>query len=150
MCDQDHFAEDLKKYSRRDVGALAAAVGVMAVLPRAAHAVDVKESDVVEMEKRMQGHDIQIDPSPDDGEERAGPIAFLADAAEGPAELLERKQVERLETTGLATALASLDARSRRIVEEGEPHALFRNPSSERLRSFLGRFTDIIGDITTR
>jgi carboxymethylenebutenolidase len=46
MCDQDHFAEDLKKYSRRDVGALAAAVGVMAVLPRAAHAVDVKESDV--------------------------------------------------------------------------------------------------------
>jgi carboxymethylenebutenolidase len=46
MCDQDHFAEDLKKYSRRDVGALAAAVGVMAVLPRAAHAVDVKESEV--------------------------------------------------------------------------------------------------------
>jgi carboxymethylenebutenolidase len=46
MCDQDHFAEDLKKYSRRDVGALAAAVGVLAVLPRAAHAVDVKESEV--------------------------------------------------------------------------------------------------------
>jgi carboxymethylenebutenolidase len=46
MCDQDHFAEDLKKYSRRDVGALAAAVSVMAMLPRAAHAVDVKESDV--------------------------------------------------------------------------------------------------------
>ena len=46
MCDQDHFAEDLKKYSRRDVGALAAAVGVVMMLPRAAHAVDVKESDV--------------------------------------------------------------------------------------------------------
>lgn len=46
MCDQDHFAEDLKKYSRRDVGALAAAVGFVALLPRAAHAVDVKESDV--------------------------------------------------------------------------------------------------------
>ncbi len=46
MCDQDHFQEDLKKYSRRDVGALAAAVSLAAMLPRAAHAVDVKESDV--------------------------------------------------------------------------------------------------------
>ena len=46
MCDQDHFNEDLKKYSRRDVGALAAAVGTIAILPRAANAVDVKESDV--------------------------------------------------------------------------------------------------------
>jgi carboxymethylenebutenolidase len=46
MCDQDHFNEDLAKYSRRDVGALAAAVGVAMMLPRAAHAVDVKESEV--------------------------------------------------------------------------------------------------------
>ena len=46
MCDQDHFQEDLKKYSRRDVGALAAAVSLAAMLPRAAHAVDVKESDI--------------------------------------------------------------------------------------------------------
>jgi carboxymethylenebutenolidase len=46
MCDQDHFAEDLKKYSRRDVGTIAAAIGVAMVLPRAAWAVDVKESDV--------------------------------------------------------------------------------------------------------
>jgi carboxymethylenebutenolidase len=49
MCDQDHFAEDLKKYSRRDVGTIAAAVGVAMMLPRAAHAVDVKESDVTVM-----------------------------------------------------------------------------------------------------
>src|SRR5882672_4663313 len=46
MCDQDHFEEDLKKYTRRDVGTLAAAVGVAFMLPRAANAVDVKESDV--------------------------------------------------------------------------------------------------------
>jgi carboxymethylenebutenolidase len=46
MCDQDHFEEDLKKYSRRDIGVLAAAVGVAFMLPRAANAVDVKESDV--------------------------------------------------------------------------------------------------------
>jgi len=46
MCDQDHSAEDLKKYSRRDVGTIAAAVGVAMMLPRAAWAVDVKESEV--------------------------------------------------------------------------------------------------------
>ena len=46
MCDQDHFEEDLKKYTRRDVGVLAAAVGVAFMLPRAANAVDVKGSDV--------------------------------------------------------------------------------------------------------
>ena len=45
MCDQD-FEEDLKKYTRRDVGVLAAAVGVAFMLPRAANALDVKESDV--------------------------------------------------------------------------------------------------------
>jgi carboxymethylenebutenolidase len=46
MCDQVHFEEDLKKYSRRDVGALGAAAGLAMMLPRAANAVDVKESDV--------------------------------------------------------------------------------------------------------
>jgi carboxymethylenebutenolidase len=46
MCDQDHFAEDLKKYTRRDVGTLAAAVGLAAMLPQGAFAQNVKESDV--------------------------------------------------------------------------------------------------------
>jgi carboxymethylenebutenolidase len=46
MCEQDYFEEDLKKYTRRDVGVLAAAVGVAFMLPRAANALDVKESDV--------------------------------------------------------------------------------------------------------
>ena len=47
MCDQDHFEEDLKKYSRRDIGALAAVgVGAAMMLPRAADAAEVAESDV--------------------------------------------------------------------------------------------------------
>src|SRR5262245_50000662 len=52
MCDQDHYENDLKKYlarvnlSRRDLGVLSMGVGLAAVLPRAANAVDVKESDV--------------------------------------------------------------------------------------------------------
>jgi carboxymethylenebutenolidase len=46
MCDQDHFEEDLKRYTRRDVGALAATVGIAMVLPRVANAVDVNDGDV--------------------------------------------------------------------------------------------------------
>lgn len=49
MCDQDHFDEDLKKYSRRDVGTFAAAgvgLGLGMMLPRVANAAEVAESDV--------------------------------------------------------------------------------------------------------
>ena len=109
-----------------------------------ARTLNVKESDVVEMEQRLQGHDLALDPSPEDGEERAGPIAFLADAAEGPAEHVEREQTERLESEGLVRALEGLDARSRRIVEarwlaKGEPSTLHEladefGVSAERIR----------------
>jgi len=104
----------------------------------------VKETDVVEMEQRLQGRDIAIDPAPEDGEERVGPIAFLADHAEGPAEVVERKQTEVLESQGLARALAGLDARSRRIIEarwlkDGEASTLHEladefGVSAERIR----------------
>ena len=109
-----------------------------------ARVLNVKESDVVEMEQRLQGHDVTLDPAPEDGEERVGPIAFLADSAEGPAEIVERTQSERLESEGLAAALASLDPRSRRIVEarwlsESEPRTLHEladefGVSAERIR----------------
>lgn len=47
MCDQDHFEDDLKKYSRRDLGTLAAAgLGAAILLPRAANAAEVTEQDV--------------------------------------------------------------------------------------------------------
>ncbi len=48
MCDQDHFEEDIKKYSRRNFGTLAAAgVGAAMMLPRAADAAEVSESEVL-------------------------------------------------------------------------------------------------------
>jgi RNA polymerase sigma-32 factor len=109
-----------------------------------AKTLNVKESDVVEMEQRMQGQDIVLDPSPEDGEERVGPIAFLADASEGPAEHFERSQSEGLEAEGLSRALSSLDDRSRRIIQarwlaESEPRTLHElagefGVSAERIR----------------
>jgi RNA polymerase sigma-32 factor len=82
-----------------------------------AQTLNVKESDVIEMEQRLQGSDISLEPSPDDGEEMVTPIAYLTDSSEGPAELFEREQAETNQSAGLAQALESLDERSRRIIK---------------------------------
>ena len=83
-----------------------------------AQTLNVKESDVIEMEQRMGGGDVALEPSPDDSEEFvASPIAYLTDASEGPAESFEREQAEHLQSEGLAKALQSLDERSRRIIQ---------------------------------
>jgi RNA polymerase sigma-32 factor len=71
------------------------------------------------METRLSGGDVLLDPAPsDDGEQAYGPIAYLADAAHEPTAMIETRQRDMLATDGIATALESLDARSRRIVEE--------------------------------
>ncbi len=82
-----------------------------------AQTLNVKESDVIEMEQRLGGGDVALEPSPDDGEEAVTPIAFLMDSSEGPAETFEREQGEQMKSEGLARALQSLDERSRRIIQ---------------------------------
>jgi len=86
-------------------------------IQQVAQALNVKESDVIEMEQRLQGGDVALEPSPDDGDDVVGPIAYLTDSSEGPAETFERAQTESLKSTGLGRALESLDERSRRIIK---------------------------------
>ena len=84
-----------------------------------AKTLNVKREEVVEMEQRMSGGDVLLDPSPsDDGEDAFGPIAYLADASQEPTALMESRQRDNLASGGISTALEELDARSRRIVEE--------------------------------
>ena len=79
----------------------------------------VKREEVIEMETRLSGGDVLLDPSPsDDGEEAYGPIAYLTDTAQEPTALIESHQRDVLASDGIATALEALDDRSRRIVEE--------------------------------
>ena len=81
--------------------------------------LNVKREEVIEMETRMSGGDVMLDPAPnDDGEEGFGPIAYLADANHEPTQMMESHQRDVLASDGIATALEALDARSRRIVEE--------------------------------
>jgi RNA polymerase sigma-32 factor len=77
----------------------------------------VKPEEVVEMETRLSGQDIALEPAGDDDEDSYSPIAYLAAENAEPGRLLEHEESERLRASGLAEALQSLDARSRRIIE---------------------------------
>ena len=76
----------------------------------------VKPQEVLEMETRISGGDVSLDPSPGD-EESVTPIAYLADSDEGPPQILERLETAANRSKGLRTAMAQLDDRSRRIIE---------------------------------
>jgi len=77
----------------------------------------VKKHEVVEMETRLGGQDVALEPAGDDDEDGLSPIAYLRDPAAEPSRLLEDEESERLRRDGLREALAALDARSRRIIE---------------------------------
>ena len=84
-----------------------------------AQALNVKVEDVREMETRMMGGDVVLDPvALDDEGESYGPIAYLADSNIEPTEMIEAQQREALASDGIAQALAQLDERSRHIVSE--------------------------------
>ncbi len=78
----------------------------------------VKPAEVIEMETRLTGADVSLEPISDDDEDSYAPIAYLAaDHSVEPSVILERKEYDRLQDQGLSTALASLDPRSRTIVQ---------------------------------
>jgi RNA polymerase sigma-32 factor len=84
-----------------------------------ARELNVKREEVIEMEARMAGGDVLLDPAPsEDGEEAFGPIAYLADASQEPTSLIQARQRDVMASDGIAAALEELDPRSRRIVEE--------------------------------
>ncbi|MBL8520592.1 MAG: RNA polymerase sigma factor RpoH [Betaproteobacteria bacterium] len=110
-----------------------------------ARQLNVKETDVSEMEKRLTGQEISLEPAADaDDESSFAPIAYLQDAALDPSESLALRQRDNAASEGLARALDGLDARSRRIIEarwlhEGEEKTLHElaaefGVSAERIR----------------
>ena len=84
-----------------------------------ARELQVKPAEVREMETRLSGGDVLLDPTPsDDGEQAFGPIAYLSDERHEPTAMIESAQRDALATEGIASALRGLDERSRRIVTE--------------------------------
>ncbi len=83
-----------------------------------ARELNVKREEVREMETRLSGGDVALEPQVDEGEETFAPIAYLADESHEPTHVLEAQRRDWLASDGIQRALDALDARSRRIVEE--------------------------------
>jgi RNA polymerase sigma-32 factor len=114
-------------------------------LKEVARVLNVKESDVSEMEQRLSGQEISLEPTHDDDDDNwVSPIAYLQDATVDPPQRLANMQKQIAATDGLKAALGSLDERSRRIVEarwlnEGDEKTLHQladefGVSAERIR----------------
>ena len=83
-----------------------------------ARQLGVKPEEVIEMETRLSGADVSLEPADDDESESFAPIAYLAaDQSCEPSVALERKEHDRLQDEGLRRALDQLDERSRAIVQ---------------------------------
>lgn len=82
-----------------------------------ARQLGVKPHEVVEMETRLAGQDVALEPAGDDEGETYAPISYLAADESEPGRILEHEESERLRRAGLQKALAGLDPRSRRIIE---------------------------------
>ena len=81
--------------------------------------LNVKTEEVLEMEMRMSGGDVLLDPTPnEDSDEAFGPIAYLTDTNHEPTAMIAAHQRDVLASDGITAALNVLDERSRRIVEE--------------------------------
>ncbi len=79
--------------------------------------VEVKE--VLEMEMRLTARDSTYDATPDDDEDGApiAPIYFLQDSDADPARIVERNELALDNSTRLGDAFASLDKRSKDILQ---------------------------------
>ena len=119
----------------------------------------VKPEEVVEMETRLTGRDIALEPAGDDDEEAFAPISYLVAEDAEPGRILEHEETARLRGEGLQRALNGLDPRSRRIIEarwltEKEAATLHNlaaefGVSAERIRQIeakaLGKMKGVIG-----
>ena len=83
-----------------------------------ARELNVKREEVLEMETRMAGGDVALEAQVDDDGESFAPIAYLTDETHEPTRVLETRSRDALSGDGITRALAALDERSRRIVEE--------------------------------
>jgi RNA polymerase sigma-32 factor len=118
----------------------------------------VKPEEVSEMETRLAGREVAFEA--DDDENSYAPAQYLADPDAEPSQVLEAAQTEQHRAAGLARALGSLDARSRRIIEarwlrEKDVLTLHElaaefGVSAERIRQIearaLAKMRDTVGD----
>lgn len=81
-----------------------------------AERLNVREADVLEMDMRLSGQELALDPGANEDDESFTPIAYLAAPTGDPAQRLIAQERDWLESEGLVQAIAQLDPRSQRII----------------------------------
>src|SRR2546423_7450815 len=76
----------------------------------------VKPEEVVEMETRLSGQDVALDPQPGEEGEVMTPSAYLTTSDDDPVDILPSLDRSANRSTGLRNALTKLAPRSRRII----------------------------------
>lgn len=80
--------------------------------------LNVKESDVKEMEYRFNGNEIALDYQDEDNEDEIfRPISYLQDENADPVKQLISKESESNNLSALSNAIKSIDERSRYVLE---------------------------------
>jgi RNA polymerase sigma-32 factor len=80
--------------------------------------LNVKESDVKEMEYRFNGNEIALDYQDEDNEDEVfRPISYLQDENADPVKQLISKESEYNNLSALSNAIKSIDERSRYVLE---------------------------------
>ena len=82
-----------------------------------AKALDVKGSDVKEMEMRLAGGDVALEGDDTDEDTAYAPIQWLADNSQEPTQRIASNEADALQGPKLDQALMALDERSRNIVQ---------------------------------
>ena len=82
-----------------------------------AKALDVKGSDVKEMEMRLAGGDVALEGDDTNEDAAYAPIQWLADHSQEPTERIASNEADALQGPKLDQALMALDERSRNIVQ---------------------------------
>ncbi len=79
----------------------------------------VEPREVREMEQRLSARDLSFDPAPDADDEDAivSPSLYLPSAESDPASIVEQDQWDGAVADSLATALETLDERSRTVIK---------------------------------
>ncbi len=90
----------------------------LADMERVAKELNVPVEQVREMEGRLYAHDLSFDlPQDDDDDAPPAPVQYLEAIDADPSRVLEHEDSEQHASTRLQAAMATLDARSRDILE---------------------------------
>lgn len=98
--------------------------------------LDVDVKTVYEMERRMDGSDISIDPITDDSDDQVAPIHYLVQQGADPAQILENSDWEHSREDLLMSALGKLDPRSQDILQ-----SRWLNPEKATLHDLADRYS---------